>query len=399
MRYCVLEEIGSGGEGCLYLARDMELGCYRAVKEIPLDRKKEAKLLRLLEHPSMPQMIDYVENGGYCYLVMEYIRGKSLGQLQREGHVFSAEEILEYTVVITGILEYLHSQKPPVYYGDLKPDNLMLSDSGKLYLVDFGSAVFGYSKLQKNCMGTKGFAAPEQYEGKMDATSDIYALGKNICVLAGKNWYRILWQIPGLFFIVKKCTRRQEKNRYQSMAEVRKALVNLRKRKGQGRRSMAAAMLTAGLLVITGGILVYREQKPDFYVALTEVTQLYYNTDFTEKEMESEICTQIEKGLQKLQNQYSEKEAQRKLLLLLAANAELMREWEKAAVYYEQLLLYDSRYPEGYAKYGLFLLRRGLESESRRLWAAWEKNSGEELKEKSGTFLLWEAQLGKGGDR
>ena len=60
MRYCVLEEIGSGGEGSLYLARDMELGCYRAVKEIPSDRKKEAKLLRLLEHPSMPQMIDYV---------------------------------------------------------------------------------------------------------------------------------------------------------------------------------------------------------------------------------------------------------------------------------------------------------------------------------------------------
>ena len=398
MRYCVLEEIGSGGEGCLYLARDMELGCYRAVKEIPLDRKKEAKLLRLLEHPSMPQMIDYVENGGYCYLVMEYIRGKSLGQLQREGHVFSAEEILEYAIVVTNVLEYLHSQKPPVYYGDLKPDNLMLSDSGKLYLVDFGSAVFGYSKLQKNCMGTKGFAAPEQYEGKMDATSDIYALGKNIRILAGKNWYRILWQIPGLFFIVKKCTRRQEKNRYQSMEEVRKALVNLRKRKGQGRRSMAAAMLTAGLLVITGGVLVYREQKPDFQAALTEVTQLYYNTDFTEKGMEAEVCTQIEKGLQKLQKQYSEKEAQRKLLLLLAANAELMREWEKAAVYYEQLLLYDPRYPEGYAKYGLFLLRRGLESESRRLWAAWEKNSGEELKEKSGTFLLWEAQLGKGGN-
>ena len=109
MRYCVLEEIGSGGEGSLYLARDMELGCYRAVKEIPSDRKKEAKLLRLLEHPSMPQMIDYVENGDYCYLVMEYIRGKSLGQLQREGHIFSAEEILEYTVVITGILEYLQS--------------------------------------------------------------------------------------------------------------------------------------------------------------------------------------------------------------------------------------------------------------------------------------------------
>lgn len=352
MRYCVLEEIGSGGEGSLYLARDMELGCYRAVKEIPSDRKKEAKLLRLLEHPSMPQMIDYVENGDYCYLVMEYIRGKSLGQLQREGHIFSAEEILEYTVVITGILEYLHGQKPPVYYGDLKPDNLMLSDSGKLYLVDFGSAVFGYSKLQKNCMGTKGFAAPEQYEGKMDTTSDIYALGKNIRVLAGKNWYRILWQIPGLFLVVKKCTRRKEKNRYQSMAEVRKILVNMRKRKGQGRRSIVAALLTSGFFAITSGVIFYLEQKPEFHVALTEVTQMYYNKDFTEKEMKVEVCTQIEKGLQKLQNQYSEKEAQRKLLLLLAANAELMKEWEKTAVYYEQLLLYDPQYPEVYAKYG-----------------------------------------------
>ena len=398
MRYCVLEEIGSGGEGCLYLARDMELGCYRAVKEIPSDRKKEAKLLRLLEHPSMPQMIDYVENGDYCYLVMEYIRGKSLGQLQREGHVFSSEEILEYTVVITGILEYLHGQKPPVYYGDLKPDNLMLSDSGKLYLVDFGSAVFGYSKLQKNCMGTKGFAAPEQYEGKMDATSDIYALGKNIRVLAGKNWYRILWQIPGLFLVVKKCTRRQEKNRYQSMEEVRKALVNLRKRKGQGRRCVVAALLTSGFLAITSWVIFYLEQKPEFHVALTEVTQMYYNKDFAEKGLEAEACIQLEKGLQKLQDQYSEKEAQRKLLLLLAANAELMKEWEKTAVYYEQLLLYDPQYPEGYAKYGLFLIRRGLESESRRLWAAWEKNRGEESGEKSSAFLLWEAKLGKGGN-
>lgn len=123
---------------------------------------------------------------------------------------------------------------------------------------------------------------------------------------------------------------------------------------------------------------------------------MYYNKDFTEKEMEVEVCTQIEKGLQKLQDQYSEKEAQRKLLLLLAANAELMKEWEKTAVYYEQLLLHDPQYPEVYAKYGLFLIRRGLESESRRLWAAWEKNHGDESEEKSSAFFLWEAQLGKG---
>ena len=60
MRYCILEQVGAGGEGHLYLARDMELGNYWAVKELPLEKKREARLLRLLEHPSIPRMVDYV---------------------------------------------------------------------------------------------------------------------------------------------------------------------------------------------------------------------------------------------------------------------------------------------------------------------------------------------------
>ena len=66
MRYCILEQVGAGGEGHLYLARDMELGNYWAVKELPLEKKREARLLRLLEHPSIPRMVDYVENGDHC---------------------------------------------------------------------------------------------------------------------------------------------------------------------------------------------------------------------------------------------------------------------------------------------------------------------------------------------
>ena len=120
MRYCVVEEIGSGGEGHLYLARDMELGNYWAVKELPISKKREAKLLRLLEHPFVPRMVDYIETEEACYLVMEFIRGKSLGQLQRVGHVFTAEEILSYSDTVLQVLEYLHNQKPPIYYGDLK---------------------------------------------------------------------------------------------------------------------------------------------------------------------------------------------------------------------------------------------------------------------------------------
>ena len=86
-------------------------------------------------------------------------------------------------MVITGILEYLHGQKPPVYYGDLKPDNLMLSDSGKLYLVDLEVLCLDTVSFRKTVWGQRAFAAPEQYEGKMDTTSDnLCPLEKNIRV-------------------------------------------------------------------------------------------------------------------------------------------------------------------------------------------------------------------------
>ena len=198
MRYCILEQVGAGGEGHLYLARDMELGNYWAVKELPLEKKREARLLRLLEHPSIPRMVDYVENGDHCYLIMEYIRGKSLGQMLKEGHVFAVDELLSYGDTVLAVLEYLHGQKPPVYYGDLKPDNLMLSDSGKLYLVDFGSAVFGFGENQRICMGTEGFAAPEQYEGKVNSSSDLYALGKHYRRWQEKTGYLFCGKFLGL---------------------------------------------------------------------------------------------------------------------------------------------------------------------------------------------------------
>ena len=94
-RYCIVDQIGSGGEGRMYLARDLELGIFRAVKELPISNRREAGLLRLLEHPVLPKMIDYAEREGFCYIIMEYIQGKSLAQLLKEGKVFSLEEVLQ----------------------------------------------------------------------------------------------------------------------------------------------------------------------------------------------------------------------------------------------------------------------------------------------------------------
>ena len=177
-RYCIVEQIGHGGGGSLYLAKDMELGICRAVKEIPIAKKKEARLMQHLEYPAIPKIIDYVETGEYCYLIMEYIKGQSLGELLRSGKRFSLREILALGKEIARVLEYLHSRKPPVCYGDLKPDNLMFSETGHLYLIDLGSAMFDHGKRKQICEGTKGYAAPEQYQGYLRPGSDIYALGK-----------------------------------------------------------------------------------------------------------------------------------------------------------------------------------------------------------------------------
>ena len=104
---------------------------------------------------------------------MEYIKGQSLGELLRSGKRFSLREILALGKEIARVLEYLHSRKPSVCYGDLKPDNLMFSETGHLYLIDLGSAMFDHGKRKQICEGTKGYAAPEQYQGYLRPGSDI----------------------------------------------------------------------------------------------------------------------------------------------------------------------------------------------------------------------------------
>ena len=369
MRYCVVEEIGSGGEGHLYLARDMELGNYWAVKELPISKKREAKLLRLLEHPFVPRMVDYIETEEACYLVMEFIRGKSLGQLQRVGHVFTAEEILSYSDTVLQVLEYLHNQKPPIYYGDLKPDNLMLSETGRLYLVDFGSAVLGFGNEPRICMGTEGFAAPEQYQGKVSERSDLFALGKTIRSLAGRNWGRILWKIPGLWLFVHRCVQPQEEKRLQSAAQAKKMLLNIGKRRGRTRKNMAVVLGTAAVLLAGGMFFAVRERKPSFKEALTEVTTLYYdtwqkkNTDENAQVGKSweNLCQRAETELQKIQKNIKKTESRGVFYFCWRRNAELQKSGNRQRYIIDSCFIHLEIY-EGYGKYGLFLLRRGQRS-------------------------------------
>ncbi len=329
-RYCIVEQIGHGGGGSLYLAKDMELGICRAVKEIPIAKKKEVILMQHLEYPAIPKIIDYVETEEDCYLIMEYIKGQSLGELLRSGKQFSLRETLALGKEITRVLEYLHSRKPPVCYGDLKPDNLMLSETGHLYLIDLGSAMFDHGKRKQICEGTKGYASPEQYQGYLRPGSDIYALGKTLEKLCGKKkWQWILY--PDFFWLLFRCTRKQEKYRYSDMSVVQKKIQKLenRYRIVTWRKRFleaAAAGILIGTLILIAGLL----KTEEFSVAISEVTDLYYEArQYPEDSKDREkCCMAAEKKLQDLSRNYREKE-QRRIELLLAWNAEFWMKRKK----------------------------------------------------------------------
>ena len=130
----------------------------------------------------------------------------------RKGERFSSREILKTGIALSGILCYLHAQNPPVFYRDLKPDNVMITERGEIYLVDFGAAGTEETGVEVR-YGTRGYAAPEQYDGKCDARSDLYALGALLAAMAKHAKKR---QKRGLWRVMEKCMQKKPEERYAS---------------------------------------------------------------------------------------------------------------------------------------------------------------------------------------
>jgi F-box protein 11 len=198
-RYQILQKLGQGGFGAIYKVEDALFGhTVRAVKEMGMRGlnatetqeaiaafHQEATLLANLSHPNLPRIYDHFEEHGRWYLVMDYIEGETLAtHLEKlpDDHL-PIKEAVEIALQLCTVLGYLHNHQPPIIFRDLKPDNIMLTDDGQLYLVDFGIARFFKPGQAKDTMslGTPGYAAPEQY-GRMQTTirSDIYSLGATL---------------------------------------------------------------------------------------------------------------------------------------------------------------------------------------------------------------------------
>lgn len=194
-RYEIRGHLGQGGMGVVYLAEDNRLGNLPvAVKEMdatqvaPGDRqwtieafRHEAQILARLNHIGIARVMDYFSLGDYSYLVMEYVPGETLeSALARAPRGFNEQQALVWAGQLAVVLDYLHTQNPPVIFRDLKPGNIMVQPDGSLKLIDFGIArLFKAGQTQDTILlGTPGYAAPEQYgRGQTDARSDVYCLG------------------------------------------------------------------------------------------------------------------------------------------------------------------------------------------------------------------------------
>lgn len=386
----------------MYLARDLELGIFRAVKELPISNRREAGLLRLLEHPALPKMIDYAQREGFCYIIMEYIQGKSLAQLLKEGKVFSLEEVLQIGDTVLNVLDYLHTRKPAVFYGDLKPDNLMMTSVGTLYLVDFGSAVFEYQRhsYRTECKGTRGFAAPEQYHGVIDQASDFYCLGKTLEFLCGKWKWRYILQCPYFGEFIFKCCRSEAGKRWKNAAEARRFLKNIHPLKFELRSvlvPLAAAVMMLAVVVNSG--LRMQKTLPELSKVLTVITQEYYGLTYRagSHALQEKIYMQAEARLQRLLKQYRNPEEQIRILELLAYNGELSDHADRAELYYRQLVTYEPDYERGYLEYGRFLSRQARYQESRAVYRQWQNNISVDQRKKEGVrsdeWKKWEREI------
>lgn len=244
-KYEILRKIGQGGMSVVYLAMDTHLNKQWAVKEI---RKKgngkddvvivnsllaEANMMKKLDHPSLPRIVDIIDNGEIIFVVMDYIEGESLDKILLEYGPQPEELVIAWAKQLCDVLSYLHSQKPPIIYRDMKPANIMLKPEGNIKIIDFGIAreYKEQSLADTTVLGTKGYAPPEQYSGQTDARSDIFALGMTMHHLltgidprGGEKYVPVRMWNPelseGIEIIIDKCVQPAAENRYQNCSDL-----------------------------------------------------------------------------------------------------------------------------------------------------------------------------------
>lgn len=305
-KYKILNVVGKGGMSVVYLAMNERANKQWAIKEVRKDGMQsfevvkqnlvaETDLLKKLNHPHLPSIIDVIDCDDTFLIVMDYIEGNPLSKALETSGAQNQDDVIEWAKQLCDVLGYIHSRKPPIIYRDMKPSNVMLKPDGNVMLIDFGTArEFKYSSVaDTTCLGTQGYAAPEQFggHGQTDARTDIYCLGATMYhLVTGHNpatppyeMYPIRQWNPmlssGLEEIILKCTQRNPEDRYQSCAELLYALdhykdLDIENKKVQSfkwKTFLASFIMTIVMLVGTigfsAGLTVQTSSTYESYIA------------------------------------------------------------------------------------------------------------------------------------
>ncbi len=198
-RYVVLAAIGEGSQGRTFDGFDRLEGRPVAIKRFDVRgarswkdvdlAEREARVLQSLAHPRLPRYVDRFEQDGALYLVMEKIEGESLAAVRTRGASLSEDQVLRLLQDAGEVLDYLHGRAPPVIHRDLKPGNVIRRPDGSFAFVDFGAV---RDKLRpeggSTVVGTFGYMAPEQFQGRALPASDVYAVGATaLAMLTGRQ--------------------------------------------------------------------------------------------------------------------------------------------------------------------------------------------------------------------
>ena len=252
--YQVLQTLGQGGMGTTYLAWDAAglagIPQLLVLKQMNADMVKiakaqelferEAYTLKSLNHPGIPKYYEFFVEEGKKYLAMELIHGQDLEKRIFTNGPVTPSQAIAWMIQTCDILDYLHSQEPPLIHRDIKPANLMVRSSlNRIVLLDFG-AVKEIGTAPGTRIGAEGYCAPEQERGQPLTQSDLYAIGPTLIFLLtsenpfkyyrqkGRNFRFDVAKVPTISSqlrnVIDRVTEPLPRDRYQTAKELAAAL-------------------------------------------------------------------------------------------------------------------------------------------------------------------------------
>jgi Tol biopolymer transport system component/tRNA A-37 threonylcarbamoyl transferase component Bud32 len=310
--YRILEKLGAGGMGEVYLAEDTTLGRRVALKILPDEHtrdperlarfKQEARAASALNHPNILTIHEVGVADGHHFIATEFVEGQTLGALLASRGSLATGEALEIATQVASALAAAHGAG--IVHRDLKPENLMVRSDGYVKVLDFGLAKLSEAEVSEGAetggltasfqartetgvvLGTAHYMSPEQAAGRaVDARSDIFSLGSVLYeTVAGRRAFgrgtvmetvaAIIDREPAplpakvpqeLSKLILRCLRKEPERRFQTMADLKVALEDLRdEASGRPRRRWrAAAAFLAALAVALTVVVVLRARRPE----------------------------------------------------------------------------------------------------------------------------------------